>query len=157
MKKFQVLIIPMLSFTFILLSSEVIKIKEPIQIVYAATEVLHTEKTIDIKPKEDKPLDTRYLGEFKISFYDADKACTGTTSGITKTGAHVTKDLTVAVDPRVIPLGSYIYIEGIGIRKAQDTGGAIKGQAIDVYVPTHTEAKQMGTTKAKVYIIKINN
>lgn len=159
MKKLQIVIIPILSIAFMLFYNEVVKVKEPNQIMYAVTsEVLHAEiKTIDIKPKEEKPIDTQYLGEFKITFYDADKACTGSNKGITKTGAHVTKDLTIAVDPRIISLGSYIYIEGIGIRKAQDTGNGIIGQAIDVYVPTHKEAKQRGVTTARVYIVKINN
>src|SRR6185312_15520406 len=43
---------------------------------------------------------------------------------------------TVAVDPRVIPLGSTVYIQGLGVFKAEDTGGAIIGDRVDVFVGT---------------------
>lgn len=47
---------------------------------------------------------------------------------------------TIAVDPRVIPLGSLVYVEGYGKAIAADTGGAIKGNIIDVYVNSEQEA-----------------
>jgi len=46
----------------------------------------------------------------------------------------------VAVDPRVIPLGSIVYIEGLGTFSAEDTGGMVIGRHIDVYVDTDAEA-----------------
>ena len=80
-----------------------------------------------------------YIGEFKITFYNLNVGCTGKTNlnpayGITRSGAKVREGVTVAVDPNVIPLGTYIYIEGLGYYIAQDTGGAVKGNVIDVYV-----------------------
>ena len=61
---------------------------------------------------------------------------------------------TIAVDPSVIPLGTYVYIEGIGIRKAEDTGSAIKGRKIDVYIPELEEALEFGVKKnVKVYVL----
>ena len=47
---------------------------------------------------------------------------------------------TVAVDPRVIPLGSKVWVKGYGYAIAADTGGAIKGNIIDVYVNSEAEA-----------------
>lgn len=47
---------------------------------------------------------------------------------------------TIAVDPRVIPLGSLVYVEGYGYAVAEDTGGAIKGNIVDVYVNSQEEA-----------------
>lgn len=85
-----------------------------------------------------------YLGEFKITYYDACVSCCGKTDGITKSGAKVCEGVTVAVDPSVIPLGTYIYIEDIGYRVAQDTGSAIKGNKIDVYVCSHSQAWELG-------------
>ena len=66
----------------------------------------------------------------------------------------------VAVDPRVIPLGTRLYIEAAdgtwiyGTAVAADTGGAIKGNKIDLYVETYDEAMRFGRRKAKVYIFE---
>ena len=59
--------------------------------------------------------------------------------GYTATGTYVHPG-TCAVDPRVIPLGSYITISGLGTCHAEDTGGAIIGYRIDVWVPTVAQA-----------------
>lgn len=58
----------------------------------------------------------------------------------------------VAVDPRVIPLRTHLFVEGYGFALAADTGGAIKGNKIDVCVPTAREARQWGRRKVKVHI-----
>ena len=59
----------------------------------------------------------------------------------------------VAVDPRVIPLGSKLYIEGYGYAIAGDTGGAIKGMRVDLGHTTHGEAEQVGRRKVHVWIL----
>ena len=51
---------------------------------------------------------------------------------------------TIAVDPRVIPLGSLVYVEGYGKAIAADTGSAIKGNIIDLYYNTASECKNWG-------------
>lgn len=51
---------------------------------------------------------------------------------------------TIAVDPRVIPLGSLVYVDGYGFAKAADTGGAIKGNIIDVYFTSKAMCTQWG-------------
>lgn len=56
-----------------------------------------------------------------------------------------------AVDPRKIPLGSYIKINGV-VYHAEDTGGAIKDNRIDIVVETHNEALSKGTYKAEVFL-----
>jgi uncharacterized protein YabE (DUF348 family) len=61
---------------------------------------------------------------------------------------------TIAVDPRVIPIGTRLYVEGYGFAVAEDTGGAIKGNIIDVYFPTVWEAKNWGVKRVKVYVLK---
>ena len=59
--------------------------------------------------------------------------------GYTATGTYVHPG-TCAVDPRVVPLGSYLTISGLGTCHAEDTGGAILGYRIDVWVPTVAQA-----------------
>jgi 3D (Asp-Asp-Asp) domain-containing protein len=59
---------------------------------------------------------------------------------------------TVAVDPRVIPLGTELHIEGYGPAVAADTGGAIQGQRIDLYMDTKHECLQWGRRKVEVQI-----
>ena len=60
-------------------------------------------------------------------------------TGLTASGTY-THPGTCAVDPRVIPLGSYFYVSGIGTCHAEDTGGAILGYRVDVWVPTVAQA-----------------
>jgi 3D (Asp-Asp-Asp) domain-containing protein len=61
----------------------------------------------------------------------------------------------VAVDPKVIPLGSQLTIEGYdGVFVAEDTGGAIKGTAIDIWLPDPNDARRFGTQYRKVTVIR---
>jgi uncharacterized protein YabE (DUF348 family) len=71
--------------------------------------------------------------------------------GITATGASVRWGV-VAVDPRVIPLGSKLYIEGYGDAQALDTGGAIKGNRIDLYMNSRQAALSFGVRSVVVYV-----
>lgn len=59
----------------------------------------------------------------------------------------------VAVDPRVISLGTRMYIEGYGFATATDTGGAIKGDRIDVFMETYTQCMNWGRRMVKVYLL----
>jgi uncharacterized protein YabE (DUF348 family)/3D (Asp-Asp-Asp) domain-containing protein len=61
---------------------------------------------------------------------------------------------TIAVDPRVIPLGTKVYVEGYGLAIAEDTGGAIKGNRIDVFFYTYNEMRRWGVKHVNVYILK---
>ncbi|MHB8157965.1 MAG: 3D domain-containing protein [Desulfocucumaceae bacterium] len=60
---------------------------------------------------------------------------------------------TVAVDPSVIPFGSRLFIEGYGYGTALDKGSAIKGNRIDVFLESESEANRWGVRKVKMYII----
>lgn len=73
--------------------------------------------------------------------------------GITASGHIAVPQHTVAVDPRLIPLGSLLYIDGIGYRVAEDVGGAIRGQHIDLYFPNDNEAVKFGVKNhVKVFV-----
>ena len=58
---------------------------------------------------------------------------------------------TIAVDPKIIPLGSEVKV-GDKVYVAEDTGGAIKGKRIDLFVGSHSEAMKFGKKVIKVYI-----
>lgn len=60
----------------------------------------------------------------------------------------------VAVDPRVIPLGTRLYVEGYGFGTALDTGGAIKGNRIDVFMESRAQAYRWGKRKVTVYVLE---
>lgn len=72
-------------------------------------------------------------------------------SGTTATGAAVRYGV-VAVDPRVIPLGSKLYVEGYGEATALDTGGAIKGNRVDLYMNSEDSARSWGVRSVIVYV-----
>ena len=57
------------------------------------------------------------------------------------------------MDPRVIPLGSKVWVEGYGEAIAGDTGGAIKGNKIDVFIPTQESAMAWGVKTFKIKIL----
>lgn len=60
----------------------------------------------------------------------------------------------VAVDPSVVPLGTRMYIEGYGYAVAADTGGAIKGDRLDVFMESEDQCVRWGIRTKKVYILK---
>lgn len=78
------------------------------------------------------------------------RSCGKWASGYTATGVKAEKGV-VAVDDRVIPMGTRLYIPGYGFAVAADRGGAIKGMRIDLCYATYEEAIQFGRRKIKVY------
>ena len=87
------------------------------------------------------------IGEFKLTAYCSCKACNGKWTGQpTSLGTGYEYGRTIAVDKRIIPLGTWVYIDipGEGWQKfrAEDTGSAIKGNRIDIYVNNHSEVYQ---------------
>lgn len=97
-----------------------------------------------------------YIGEYRITFYcPCSKCCGQYANGITASGTTAFEGRTIAVDPKKIPLGSRVYIEGLGDFIAEDVGGAIKNNKIDVFVSSHSRAYQLGVVRAtSVYLMK---
>lgn len=104
----------------------------------------------------------KILRDAELTAYSAGVEHTGKSEGhpqygITFTGTRVQDGRTVAVDPRVIPLGWWIYIEGYGFRRTEDTGSAVKGSRIDIYYDNNDFANAFGLKKGiTVYIIGPN-
>lgn len=78
----------------------------------------------------------------------------GTGDGLTATGVQVQPGVTCAVDPDVIPLGSIVVVDfGDGVihsYRAEDTGGAVRGNHVDLCVSSHQEAEALGVMHATV-------
>lgn len=71
--------------------------------------------------------------------------------GQTASGSYV-KHGTIAVDPRVIPMGSRIYVPGYGWGIAADTGGMIKGNVIDIWLPTSRQCYDWGVRRVTIKV-----
>lgn len=78
--------------------------------------------------------------------------CCGKSDGITATGTKATAARTIAVDPSVIPYGTNVIIDGVTY-VAEDCGGAVKGNDIDIFFNTHEEALNFGRRVMTAYIL----
>lgn len=134
-------------------SRKVIKeeiIKEPVnQIIAVGTK----EPKVSISSGSEPAGDGKVM-IMEATGYGAD--CRGC-SGITATGINIKKNpniKVISVDPNVIPLGSRVWVEGYGVAIAGDTGGAIKGNRIDVLLPSEAyAAKHWGRRTVKVKVL----
>lgn len=128
------------------------------QYEYAVNELLEMELANAqeiIYNLKNTEYEIKYLGDYTLTHYCVEESqhICGEGTGLTATGSTVTVGRTIAVDPSVIPYGTKVYIEGYGWRVAEDCGGAVNGQHIDIAVETHTQALSMGTTAGGVWIL----
>ena len=110
--------------------------------------------------EEPEPQAPESIGTFRITAYCPCKKCCGKDPsdpwyGITATGTKATEGRTIAVDPKVIGYGSVVYFEGMdGLETgyvAEDCGGAIKGNEIDLYFDSHEDALDWGVRELEVF------
>ncbi|MES9685915.1 3D domain-containing protein [Gottfriedia acidiceleris] len=131
------------------LKSDLIKVNQLLQIKPATK-----KKTTTTKKTTAKKAATPYkVIKMKATAYTG--SCKGC-SGKTATGIDLKKNpkaKVISVDPKVIPLGSKVYVEGYGYAIAGDTGGSLKGNKIDVFIPSQKNAQKWGvkTVTVKVY------
>ncbi len=117
---------------------------------------LHHDEQVTVE--DDAPKLT-YIGTFIVTAYcPCEKCCGKWADGITSTGTVATQGRTIAVDPRVIPYGTVLYFEGhggnFGGYIAEDCGGSIKGNRIDLFFDSHDEANEWGIKTRDIYIIE---
>lgn len=111
-----------------------------------------------IEPAIPAPVQEPSRGE-RIIVMEATAYCYGS---ITKTGTSPVEGRTIAVDPEVIPLGSKVYVscdtwpEIDGTYVAEDTGGAIKGNIIDVYMQDYDTCLQFGRRQVEVRVLGVS-
>lgn len=117
------------------------------------------EANITIEELKNDEYEFVYIGDFKLTHYckGAYPHICGSGAGVTATGTKITVGRTVAVDPKQIPYGTQMYIEGYGWRTAEDCGGAVKGNHIDIAVETHDQAMSMGIKYGGVWVLKKKN
>ncbi|ALS80170.1 ubiquitin-like domain-containing protein [Planococcus kocurii] len=125
----------------------------------AVAKTASTEKAAPTKTVAEKatPVQAEPAGgkEFYVSATAYTASCTGC-SGITATGINLKTNpglKVIAVDPSVIPLGSKVWVEGYGNAIAGDTGGAIKGNKIDLFMANKSDALSFGRKQVKVRIL----
>lgn len=95
-----------------------------------------------------------YAGNFTSTAYCCetyDHICGG--NGVTASGTVPTPGLTIAADWGVLPAGTWVYIEGIGVRRVEDRGSAIVGNKLDIALATHAEALTWGNRSHNVWIL----
>ena len=113
----------------------------------------YTELMIEQQPDiQDFP--NRKLGRFTLSWYSPKELGKSSPSQLrTSTGTTPKEGRTIAVDPKVIPYGSIVYIQDYGYFIAEDCGGDIKSNRIDVFTASHENAIQQGKKVANVWIL----
>lgn len=131
---------------------DVIEMVEPVETL-AVIEPITPEPVVEIEEIEPES-----LGEFTVTAYCECERCCGVWAskrpdGIVygASGAELTPGYSIAVDPEVIPYGTIVTINGTEYI-AQDTGGAIKGNKIDLYMASHEEALEWGKQSHEVFL-----
>ena len=127
-----------------------------------AAEPEPTVRTVEVNGQEcelaplSETIGATFLGTFRVTHYAPCVECCGKSDGISASGRQVIPYYSVAVDPTVIPLGTILQLDfGDGVPvtvRADDTGGAVKGNVIDLCVSDFATAEQMGVRQAQVYL-----
>lgn len=144
-----------------LYNSEMGEMYETISVLESKNKELRKEvkQLSEIKKVSRGTINTNnYLGEFEATAYDLSFESCGKHPdhpqyGITASGTQAREGV-IAVDPKVIPLGTKLYVEGIGEVVAEDKGGAIKGKKIDIFMEYNKACFDWGRRKVKVWLVK---
>jgi 3D (Asp-Asp-Asp) domain-containing protein/LysM repeat protein len=105
-----------------------------------------------VEPKANEEENSKEITVKATAYTASCEGCSGTTATGVDLNANPDAKV-IAVDPSVIPLGSKVYVEGYGEATAADTGGAIKGNRIDVFIPSEQDAMNWGNKQVNVTII----
>lgn len=110
------------------------------------------EETTEKKEEIVKAPEQINLGNFRLTAYCSCTVCCGVwVDTPTASGTMPLANRTIAVDTNIIPFGTKVIING-NEYIAEDTGSAIKGNRIDIYMPTHEEALNFGVQYADVFV-----
>lgn len=112
---------------------------------------IESEPVEESESEPESEPELRSLGRFKLTAYCACSKCCGKSDGITASGTKAKQGRTIAVDPKQIPYGTKVVING-HTYVAEDCGGGIKQNRIDVFFNSHKDALNFGVQYAEVYI-----
>lgn len=118
--------------------------------VVAIAQPINQTKTETVEVYEQQQGDEMVVTATAYTAYC--EGCSGTTAYGIDLRANPNQKV-IAVDPRVIPLGTKVWVEGYGEAIAGDTGGAIKGHKIDVFIPEYENAMQWGVKTVKIKVL----
>lgn len=114
------------------------------------TKQVEEDEVTDVEIETTKQYETK---TYTITAYCPCYECSEGWGDSTASGVKAVEGITIATD-KSIPLGTKIYIDGVGERIVQDRGGAIKGNKIDLYFDTHQEVLSFGRQTKRVKIMK---
>ena len=120
---------------------------------YVKGEAAPAEETAPAAEKPQQNSGMRSLGLFRTTAYCPCYKCSEGWGRRTSSGAIARSGHTIAVDPRVIPMGSKVMIGGV-IYTAEDRGGGVKGNHIDIFYDTHGQTRQHGSFMQEVFLVQ---
>jgi 3D (Asp-Asp-Asp) domain-containing protein len=120
-------------------------------------EITSVTETTTVVETTTEPIETTTEPQTKTMLVDATAYCScakccGKSDGITASGVKAKANRTIAVDKRIIPLGTVVLINGKQY-VAEDTGGAIKGNRIDIYFDSHEQALKWGRQQIEIEVL----
>lgn len=158
MKQLSVLALSLLMLLSTERTSELVTYQLPIETKIVEVVEVETEtepSEIEIEEVIEETVSTpQYvsLGEFWVTAYCPCTKCSDSWGTQTATGVTATEGITIAVDPKIIPYGTEVYING-NKYIAQDCGGLIKNNDIDIYFDTHAEVNAWDTRYIEVFML----
>lgn len=106
-----------------------------------------------VEAEEPQEPDLVSIGTFTVYAYcPCEKCCGQWSGGPTASGVMPEEGRTVAADWDVLPAGTEIYIDGVGWRTVEDTGGGINGHTLDLYMDSHQDALEWGLQEVEVFV-----
>lgn len=154
--------------TDLIYAGEALAVSGSIQVNDEAATQVSTPNEVPVTKSESEPIEATTSQRVETSAPPSDaertmtveataytaycNGCSGTTANGTDLRANPHLKV-IAVDPRVIPLGTKVWVEGYGEAVAADTGGAIKGNKIDVFIPNKSGAYEWGRRTVTIKIL----
>ena len=131
-------------------TSKVILVGETAQT--AESDTVAAEETAEESAHDHVQNGLKSLGVFRTTGYCPCYQCSEGWGRSTSTGAIAKSSHTIAVDPRVIPYGTKLMIGGV-VYTAEDRGGGVKGNHIDIFFDNHAQTRQHGSRHQEVFLV----